>query len=736
MSLYLFNKIGVPGSDTHWVHWRVIDDADEAPDRWRGDFHGLNFILETYDVRLLEAHGLEKGNLYKLINRTGDWAQQQRYQAAFAPDNGADHDHIEQQLDGNDSEQYITDHVNIEKWNLWHALVEAIRHYDYWPSANKNMVYYFEPVYNTDNEGRGKLWILPWDTDASWGPTWNRGHDVVYNALFAAQGSGSDAGTTPSLWPEYFNTVRELRDLLWQPDQIEPLIEEFASFISDFEPADSDRWKGAPADAGNYNGIGGPGSIALANLVQDMKNFAFVGGQWPGDNSPIGSRAAHLDTLQNFNGEGLRIPEKPTISYTGAIGFPTNGLSFLSSAFDDPQGVGTFGAMEWRIAEVTDPTAPAHDPTDRFKLEWEADWESGEITTFTSTINIPTVAVRSGHTYRARVRHKDDTGRWGHWSDPVEFTTTLPDISDYLTGLVVSEVMYHPASPTIAEFNAGHDDDDFFEYVELKNVGNVTLDLTELRFTKGIDFDFLGSAITSLSPGEFVLVVKNQAAFEMRYGAGLPVAGEWESSDKLDNGGERLKLSFGAGDGIRDFVYDDAAPWPSGPDGSGPSLSLIDPESVPNHTLAANWRGSLALNGTPGSDGAATPFGTWLSEQGANDPQAPFASSSLSNLLAYAVGADLSPSPESALPEVTTVEVGNATYPALRYRARQGASDVEYTVEVSDMLAQWNSGAAFTVQVGAPQANGDGTETITVRSLESLDANSDQFLRLLASLVP
>ena len=36
-----------------------------------------------------------------------------------------------------------------------------------------------------------------------------------------------------------------------------------------------------------------------------------------------------------------------------------------------------------------------------------------------------------------------------------QFTTTLPDISTYLDGLVISEVMSHPTDPTAAEFAAG-----------------------------------------------------------------------------------------------------------------------------------------------------------------------------------------------------------------------------------------------------------------------------------------
>ena len=173
VNMYLFNQIGVPASDTYWVHFRVIDGEEEAPDQWNGDFWGLNFVLETYDIRFLDRVGLEHGNLYKLINQTRDPIQQQRYQAPNAVSDGSDHDNIERNLRGSSTAEYIDAHVKLDKWYLYHSLSEAIRHYDMWPDANKNMVYYFEPDYRPENDNYGKLWILPWDTDGTWGPTWN-----------------------------------------------------------------------------------------------------------------------------------------------------------------------------------------------------------------------------------------------------------------------------------------------------------------------------------------------------------------------------------------------------------------------------------------------------------------------------------------------------------------------------------------------------------------------------------
>ena len=80
ISMYLFNKVGVPASDTHWIHWRVIDQPAEAPDQWRGDFQGLSFVMETYDVRFPEAHDLAKGNhhqdvIHRLYDSLGKWGR-------------------------------------------------------------------------------------------------------------------------------------------------------------------------------------------------------------------------------------------------------------------------------------------------------------------------------------------------------------------------------------------------------------------------------------------------------------------------------------------------------------------------------------------------------------------------------------------------------------------------------------------------------------------------------------
>jgi hypothetical protein len=61
--------------------------------------------------------------------------------------------------------------------------------------------------------------------------------------------------------------------------------------------------------------------------------------------------------------------------------------------------------------------------------------------------------------------------------------------------------------------------------------------------------------------------------------------------------GELLRLYDDAGVIIDTVHYDDNAPWPTEPDGNGPTLELINPAW--DNALAESWAAS-ALNGTPG----------------------------------------------------------------------------------------------------------------------------------------
>jgi hypothetical protein len=90
--------------------------------------------------------------------------------------------------------------------------------------------------------------------------------------------------------------------------------------------------------------------------------------------------------------------------------------------------------------------------------------------------------------------------------------------------------------------------------------------------------------------------------FTSIYGTGINLAPTGFGTANLSNSGETITLRDASGSLIRSFTYFDASPWPTTPDGGGPSLEIIDPEGDPNDP--SNWRASNFHGGSPGSSGA------------------------------------------------------------------------------------------------------------------------------------
>ncbi len=166
-------------------------------------------------------------------------------------------------------------------------------------------------------------------------------------------------------------------------------------------------------------------------------------------------------------------------------------------------------------------------------------------------------------------------------------------VSQYLR---ITEIHYHPSSPSDSEIAAGFDDQDEFEFIELMNTSEeLTLDLSNVQFVDGIEFEFSADDAPSLEPQEYLLLVYNKSAFEFRYGEGYAVYGEY--SGHLSNGGEKIGLADADGNTILEFEYDDADPWPEEPDGDGPSLQVIDVNG--DYDDPTNWRASAEIDGDP-----------------------------------------------------------------------------------------------------------------------------------------
>jgi hypothetical protein len=192
-----------------------------------------------------------------------------------------------------------------------------------------------------------------------------------------------------------------------------------------------------------------------------------------------------------------------------------------------------------------------------------------------------------------------------------EGTPGLPNAYPEVDNIVITEIMYNPASGNQRQ-----------EYVELYNrgPGPVTLyDPVEgapWKFTDGIDYTFPGPPGITLEEGDYLLMVKDIGAYLAEYDP--PPAGVtlWTYSGKLSNAGERLEISK-PGDidelGRRHYIrvdrveYSDGRHpedcpgdvdlWPTEADGAEPpqSLTRIDVNAYGNDPN--NW---IANDPSPG----------------------------------------------------------------------------------------------------------------------------------------
>ena len=246
-----------------------------------------------------------------------------------------------------------------------------------------------------------------------------------------------------------------------------------------------------------------------------------------------------------------------------------------------------------------------------------------------------------------------------------------------------------------------------------------------MRFLDGIAFDFTGASLTSLGAGKRLVIVEDPLAFEFRYGAGLPVAGMY--TGKLKDEGENLQLVDALGQVIREFTYDNLAPWPSAADGQGPSLLLIDPNSVPDHADPANWTAGTP-GGTPGTgELVQQSFAIWAIANGVVNPDGDGDSDRLVNFLEFFLGGDPNaPSPE-LLPQASVVD-GHLT---LTFQRDLTAGGVVVEVETSSDLNTWISGAA--VELVSSVNNGNGTATVSYRSTQTTGSAAELYIRLRVS---
>jgi PKD repeat protein len=202
---------------------------------------------------------------------------------------------------------------------------------------------------------------------------------------------------------------------------------------------------------------------------------------------------------------------------------------------------------------------------------------------WTHSGNISLSGVSGSAVYIAFVYNSTTSGAALWEVDNVLVTGSGPDPE----GVVINEIMYN---------SSGTDE----EWIELYNNTSSNIDISgwyvQDNTATNIPIAIPGGTI--LSPGQYYTIsVATDGAFPF-----VPdLDGTLQANWSLNNTDDDVNL-FNLGRLQADFVpYTDSAPWPTEPDGNGPSLSLLDPDL--DNSLGENWARSIQDElGSPGSE--------------------------------------------------------------------------------------------------------------------------------------
>jgi hypothetical protein len=167
------------------------------------------------------------------------------------------------------------------------------------------------------------------------------------------------------------------------------------------------------------------------------------------------------------------------------------------------------------------------------------------------------------------------------------------------TGLILSEIMYHPAEVTGVTGS--------LEYIEIFNGQDYLEDLSGFRIDGDIHFDF--PAGTMLPSGGFLVIARNPAVLQSHYGIS-GVLGPWRmttnvtaattnvTTESLPNSSGTVRLENELGAHLIEVEYDSEGEWPAAADGAGHSLILARPSYGQADPRA--WAASELVGGSPG----------------------------------------------------------------------------------------------------------------------------------------
>lgn len=644
--------------------------------RQNGQFYSVALFVENPDADFLQRLGLDpEGAFYKAAsNNLYTTSATFEKKTRLAETGTADLDALIAALGltGASLETYVFDNVDLPSMVNYIATTCIAQNID---ASDKNHFVY------RDTNGTGEWTMLPWDLDLTFGPNALNTDTIVFNQDYASHpfiGARPYVLTTgkynrfleaiintPRSRDMVLRRIRTLTDQFLATNSFQSRIDQLVPLLSADVLQDHATWGASSHFPGN--------SYTLLDATNRIKNeYLAPRLAWLNAGAEVGIPAGQ--------------PGSPVIQFGSYDSRPASGIQdqeYIELVNPNAFSVDISG---WTVAGgVTHTVKPG-----TVMLPGSSIYLSPKPSAFRAR----TVGPRGGQGIFVQGNVKGHLSNFGETltlNNPagtvVSTLTIPPDPSDAQRFLVISKIMYHPAPNGDAEF------------IELMNISSsVTLDLTGVRFSAGVDFAFPPGF--TLAPLARTLVVKNTAIFQSVYGLGKPIAGEFANGTSLSNGGERLALDDATGSTIRSLTYSDTAPWPAEADGAG-SLVLIAPLTNPDPNLPQNWRVSVSATGAPAADDAVHFLGV---PNGDNDRNG------LPDLVDYALGTSASIS-MTAGSTVVVPRIANA-------------DDTEVLPQFSNDLATWQ--AAEIVSTNA--------QSITCKAPAGLAGGSRLFFRVLVKL--
>jgi len=419
VSFRAYHLAGVPSPGTHWIQWRVISRADEADlmNQFEGDLWGLYLVVQDADGAWLKERGLPDGSTYS--PETG-----RKHLGGGMPANGGDFNDFMHGSRSTTQEKWWRDNLDLPRYFSFHAINRVVSNVDLRHGANH---FLYHP--------RGGPWSpVPWDLD------------MMFIARTHWPGIIDQARCLdhPAIRLEYKNRAREILDLFCADaspagGQIGQLVEELARVL---RPAGQERtwaeldmamwnWHPRTGDKGAFyrnparQGMMG-GEFGRTLATPDLAGFCKFISEFCTDMRPQRNYAPNDGNVLGYGWGHLwwesrddAIPARPTVRALRED-VKKGDRAFEVSPFESPVKASTFAAVQWRVGRISSPGIEGFAAGKPWRYEIEPHWESLPITTPDRQIRPGKSALAPGGVYRVRARYKDTTGRWSHWSEPVQ----------------------------------------------------------------------------------------------------------------------------------------------------------------------------------------------------------------------------------------------------------------------------------------------------------------------------